>query len=619
MVFVCQGCALSAETLAGPHIGTRLSYEVHYQSKGYSDLSAAIGTSDIGGGRPARHDLLGTLEAVEVITVLDHRRPGGIKASATFERVVVGIQVDGRPQSDKEREVAADLTKTIYFYLDANGRLDQTDFPKQYTSMARNFARAILLTQQFVLPANHQLRQTWLTHETGASTPYSARYQTITNSGTVARVSKTMGSDSNASVPSTRAGTAEAGIAARTVPQGKIEFRLNSMGTIERLQGTFHEDIFIQSRQIAAQDTSLLAQLLSDKPLSQGELAAARRTFSMEGSTASASPVEDPEKSEGETSVQRQILGQDSAESIQHDLSLLDGQGVSRDQQTKIYLKLKALFYLRPEETAVLGKTLSTGDLEKPSAEMLGTALASVGSSAAQRALCGAIQARKVDSRSLTTLVPLLGSIDRPTKQVSALLEELTHSSSREVQSVALLGLGAVARKLSKQSPTGSNTIVSELVDRLSVAASDDKATVLLALGNTGSNRAMTVIVAQRADRSPGIRRAVAAALSGFQATVSDQTLCEMLKTDQDSQVRAAAAQALTTRNGVVIIKKTLLAATQQDKAENVRIASLFALTDRIPTDEAIQRIIATVARTDNSEVVRKQARSLLEQGTARK
>src|SRR5437660_346443 len=97
----------------------------------------------------------------------------------------------GPSQADPERTVARGLAKTVYFYLDRNAGLQRTEFPKPYSSVARNLVRGILSAQQFVLPPSHEIPGTWSSREIGAQAPYSARYSVLPGSGGLTRVSKT--------------------------------------------------------------------------------------------------------------------------------------------------------------------------------------------------------------------------------------------------------------------------------------------------------------------------------------------------------------------------------------------------------------------------------------------
>jgi HEAT repeat protein len=246
---------------------------------------------------------------------------------------------------------------------------------------------------------------------------------------------------------------------------------------------------------------------------------------------------------------------------------------------------------------------------------MIITALSAVGSSQAQDALCAAIRARKDDSHELNGLVPVLGTLRDPTEQVVALLNDLSHSSSSDVRSMALLAMGGAAKNLAQKSTERANAIVNTLATELSMSpAVGESSTLLLALGNSGTKRAEDILLSKKTDQSPEQRRTVVAALADFQSPRSVHALCGSLNVDEDIRVRAAAAQALARHVQVSAAKDTLLRAAEQDSAESVRLASMFALTDLIQRDEHVREVIGALAHDDSSATVRKQAAALLVQ-----
>ena len=252
--------------------------------------------------------------------------------------------------------------------------------------------------------------------------------------------------------------------------------------------------------------------------------------------------------------------------------------------------------------------------------EMVTTALSAVGSPEAQDALCEAVRAKKDDVRALSSLVPVLGSFGLPTQRVIALLTNLSHSPSPDVRSMAVLAFGAAAKNLAPKSPHRADLIVKDLVGRLSSSKStDDRLTLLLALSNTGSDTARSIIVSQQADPSPTVRRTVCTALSSFQHPDSVRALTKMLKSDQDPNVRASAVQALAAQNREPSVKEALLQAAQRDIADNVRVAAMFSLTDLVHSDGKVHDVIASLTQGDGSEVVRKQAAILLQGANAGK
>src|ERR1035438_7133586 len=94
-------------------VGTRLTYDIRYRSEGYTEVGAAIRAPPRSNGNP-KHRLLGTLQAVEVLTILERRRTGGIRASVKFVKPILQIQVDAQSQPDKGREIAENLEHVAY-------------------------------------------------------------------------------------------------------------------------------------------------------------------------------------------------------------------------------------------------------------------------------------------------------------------------------------------------------------------------------------------------------------------------------------------------------------------------------------------------------------------------
>jgi len=311
--------------------------------------------------------------------------------------------------------------------------------------------------------------------------------------------------------------------------------------------------------------------------------------------------------------MQLKILDQDNMESILDTLSSLDNHQISRDQETGVYLKLKALIYLRPDDARALGRYLSKADPSKRSSELIVTALSTVGSPEAQDALCAAIREKGDDPLALAAFGPLLGRIQHPSEHVLAVLETLSTSANPDTRSIALLALGAAAKNVAHYAEARSSRIVEALEFRLPVSVGNDKTDLLLALGNTGSDSAMETLLGSKADDSPLVRRTISLALGGFESVESDRAQCEMLRKDPDPRVRATAAQAVAPRNRMKPVKDALMEAAKEDDTEAVRIASLFALTTLIDTDQTVRQLIADVAHKDVSEVVRQQAARLLQ------
>jgi HEAT repeat protein len=590
-------------------VGIQLTYSVRYKSEGYTELRTVIGAGP-GSEAPPRHDLFGSLEATEILTFLEHDR-GGVRASIRFEKPVIKIQVDSKSRPEREREIVKNLGHSASVYFDAQSRVTRLEFPKEYPLMASNFVKAIVTLQQFAVPAG-QNPTTWDLVEIGANGRYAAHYQVAGISGQMTRVTKTLARSLNASTTERPDSTTTA----QVVPQGTIQISVNKdQGTVQDLEGVSHEDVLIQGHVLASENTTVSVHIVSSVRLSQEDFNAALRALPRSNGATNA--LNRPEKGltpNRERAMQQQVLGTDSAQSLLDALSEIDSGSVSRDGQMNVYLKLKALVYLHPEASRTLGNRLAVADSKNPSTEMITTALSAVASPEAQDALCAAIRSKRDDVQTLTRLVPALGSLPQPTERVVTLLQQLSHSSSRDVQSMALLALGGAAKHLAQVSNKRSSAIVSDLASQLTGShAADEKATLLLALGNSGTVQAENVILSQRNDESTEMRRIAINALGDFQSDATLHALCDALKADSEPQVRSAAAQSLAPRSSAKLAKDALLQAAQQDVAESVRLASIFALTALIPRDVHVREVVNAIAQNDSSEGVRKQAASLLQ------
>lgn len=608
-----RACATDATDNPGTSkalVGTQLTYHVRYKSEGYTDIRNAIKVAPEGHS-PPRHNLLGSLEVAEILTFLDGDR-GVVRASIRFKGPVITIQVDSRSQPGREREIAESLGRTATAYFDAQGRVTRLEFPKEYSPMAANFVKSIITMQQFAVPSSlGRSASIWDMEETGANGRYAAHYQVTGMSGPLTRVTKTLAKSAS---PLASDG-ANSATNIQIVPQGKIEISVNRDQRVVRdLDGVSREEMLVQGHVLASQSTTIATHIVSSVRLSQTDLATATRMLAIPGAMDALNRPAHGLTPAQERAMQQQVLGSDSLHSLLGALADIDGGTASQDHQMSLYLKLKALVYLDPGASRSLGSRLLVADPTSASTQLITTALSAVGSSEAQDALCQMIRAKKEDFRALPGLVPILGSLHQPTERVVLLLQELSRSSSRDIRSMALLGLGGAAKNLAPVSPKRSSAIVGDLARQYSSSTTvDEQTTLLLALGNSGSERAEGIILSQRNNQSPELRRIAFAALGGFKSNASLQALCETLSVDQDPRVRSAAAQALAPRNKINVAEDALLHAAQQDVAESVRLASLFALTDLIPRDERVREIVSALAEGDGSAAVREQATSLLQ------
>src|SRR5204863_5667781 len=107
-------------------------------------------------------------------------------------------------------------------------------------------------------------------------------------------------------------------LAVHPVPRGKVDVEVStSQRTVDRLEARLHEDIFLGGKILAGQDTALTVRATSTARLSAAVLRDARRAFERQRGALSASVQPSPPAAvEREKTMQRQILGTDSAQSL---------------------------------------------------------------------------------------------------------------------------------------------------------------------------------------------------------------------------------------------------------------------------------------------------------------
>ncbi len=138
-------------------VGTQLTYRVHYKSEGYTERPATQVASS-GGETPTRHNLLGTLEGVEILTFLSHDHTG-YQASVRFEKVAVNIQVRFKVTAGQER-ISGRTSNTLRLsILIPSIESHASKFPRNTPAMASNFIKAIVTLQQYAVPSSSEIRK----------------------------------------------------------------------------------------------------------------------------------------------------------------------------------------------------------------------------------------------------------------------------------------------------------------------------------------------------------------------------------------------------------------------------------------------------------------------------
>jgi hypothetical protein len=172
---------------------------------------------------------------------------------------------------------------------------------------------------------------------------------------------------------------------------------------------------------------------------------------------------------------------------------------LNQGKSSELYRKLKAYFYLHPEETESLAKEidlvqantppLSKSDYLDRSTLELATALHEAGSPEAQRALVTMAQSREEVIPFVLPMISQIALLDHPTDSSIEYLRNLAQSSDSEaVATSATWGLGTLGSRLKTTWPDKAKAIEKELVDGFrNASGTQEKEKYRTALQNFGS------------------------------------------------------------------------------------------------------------------------------------
>ncbi|WP_437659787.1 HEAT repeat domain-containing protein [Sorangium sp. So ce1182] len=307
--------------------------------------------------------------------------------------------------------------------------------------------------------------------------------------------------------------------------------------------------------------------------------------------------------------VQRDELGADTWDTLADRIAHPDVD------PAKTSLKLRALFRLHPEDCDKARDALVAGRSARDRwFLLLSQALASAGSSQAQKALTQAM-ARTTDRQDhQEVIVAELGQIAAPTLETEAFVRDAAaRHVDGDVRDMAKLGLGTMARSLRDLDPARSDALTQEAVGRWTEAKDDRERVVALGvLGNAGSEEGLNPVREALQSDNAAVRSAAAMALRFVEGSDAEQTLNDVLEKDRSPDVRSAAVQALGFRSLSDVSEQQIEGLIRREPSEAVRLNALSVLgnqADRYPT--AVQ-VIESMSKADPSTSVRNAAALLL-------
>ena len=276
-----------------------------------------------------------------------------------------------------------------------------------------------------------------------------------------------------------------------------------------------------------------------------------------------------------------------------------------------LYLKFKALIYLQPEICGELGQVLASEEGNSKTMGMLATALSTIGSPEAQKALVTALDVRREDIAAIQVLIPALGMTEHPSLESEDALKSLIQNSKKEeVVTTAGLSLGIMASHLADDAPERHQRIVEGIQnDYQRAETSEQKKFLLSILGNAGSESSLPALSEALNSPDPSLQAEAAMAMRFVPGKEVDDRLLKVLKDNVDESVKDSAASALGYREPTQDLSNRMKAAFTAEKSERVRRELIKDVYEFRAVDPQVKDWLKWVKDNDPSNDVRQMAK----------
>jgi len=616
--------------------GARLAYRLDYSATGKADFRPLL-ASRAGAGAQA-HDTTGASLVYGIESSLQGElSTTGVRADAHHVVLFLELRggecrilINGQPQEQQAEDVRAALARGVLVEMTPKGQVTGVRIGPATAGLAREYVLSLMAAIQFVLPPGPVDRgSSWQTDEGDRNGHYRAEY-TLERDATQARPGET--DDRRSRVVAIRktklhyvaeGGEGGAGDlpgqerAEKTVTAaGGMTARFDvDQGRILTLEGEETLKTRVNGKEVAEAQTTLRLSRATAAPATQATRAKVeRQVAALEGVEPLALFSRRPPE-EVQATVQRKELGTTTADELLARLAALEAQPDTSAEQP-LYLKLKALVYLRPETCPRLGRVLAKATAQGPTFRILAGALGAVNHSQAQEALVAAIRTRPNDWPALANLIPTLASAPVPSLGAESLLREYANrAADPNVSATALLALGTIAHNLAKTRPPRAQRLVDELVRHVQRDHSEsDRARALEALGNAGPSSVPPVVEGLCRASSPVLRAAAADALRLTADPTARDLLLQLLSSDEHPDVRLAAAHALGFQKMNADSQSRQAARIASEGDERVRAMLLANLWNARRAFPEGMKVIEGAAASDASPYVKKVAQGMLDE-----
>jgi len=514
-------------------LGLQTAYSVSLSAE--ANLSLGIGPSII--KEKLHGDLLSTVTSADI---------QGKDIFFQFPAPYVEVNADGTANLSQGQSMKVGLAQGFFAHYGANGELVTVTSAKAFDGMTEAMAHTIASLMQVTrqpgsLPAAES--RDWFSIETDGSGTYQAHYRFSKTQAEVVIFNKQI-----VKYAFTRT---DPRVTILPNPSGSLDISLSKPDSALRaIQGELRIDLnYTGGGSGGFEKTSIDLSWKNEKKISDARLAELNGLRVLPGMFAAPQrPNESARMAEQNEEIQRRELNGKTVADLRSDLMAMNSaKNVSEKSQRKLFLQLRALLLLKPEQASEIAKTASSLNKDGSAFGVLVSALAGTETPEAQTGLREVIETVRDDSRLAASLIPNLSMVNHPTPETEEFLRKLVLSTDDDIRDSAKLGLGMVAGRLSLQGDVSrSGAIVTLALGDLKNADNlEQQVLALKVLGNSGASQAFDTISGYLGDASPELRRQAANALRFIPGDQADAALIGTLSQDGDSAVRAQAAVSL--------------------------------------------------------------------------
>lgn len=385
------------------------------------------------------------------------------------------------------------------------------------------------------------------------------------------------------------------------IDKGETEFKIKNQSLIG-LESQLAINFLLEGKKIARNSSSLSLKLSNTKVA----ISASPKAIHPNNKRMVLSYKEDQKRLK--RVLEKNALGADTFDTI---ISKL--QEAKEDEYTSIFLKLKALLVLYPNEAEKFVDILLESNFESSKFHLISSVLSHVSSEKSQYALTQALKNHS-DHKSRIALIGDLGITPNPTNHSEEVLRDYRDNSDNpDIKQTINLALGNMARSIkSKSQSRYDRTLRDSLASLISCGSFESCINALHVLGNIGAPETLDVAKRFLDSKDPTIRAVAISSLRFIDLPIIEKMMLNKVISDSDAKVRKAAAHELSFRRLEDHTIETLLARMENETSEAVRLGMLKASASDIKRIPRWVSIVSDISTNDSSQAVRDMASDIV-------